>query len=175
MTSDYIEITASTTVHELLEVYPELEETLISIAEPFKKLKNPLLRKSIAKIATLKHISAVGNVPLNDLVNELRQAVGQSEISESYEDEKYFLDQPDWFSKDRIVLSVNEEELEIKDKMTVVVILQEAKHIEKGEIIELTTTFLPAPGIETMKSKGYSVWTVKDDENLIKTYFLKNS
>ncbi|NIP23979.1 MAG: DUF1858 domain-containing protein, partial [Phycisphaerae bacterium] len=52
--------------------YPELEETLISIAEPFKKLKNPLLRKSIAKIATLKHISAVGNVPLNDLVNELR-------------------------------------------------------------------------------------------------------
>ena len=175
MKSDYIEITASTTVHELLTAYPELEETLISIAEPFKKLKNPLLRKSIAKIATLKHISAVGNVPLNDLVNELRQAVGQSEISESYEDEKYFLDQPDWFSKDRIVLSVNEEELEIKDKMTVVVILQEAKHIEKGEIIELTTTFLPAPGIETMKSKGYSVWTVKDDENLIKTYFLKNS
>ena len=175
MKSDYIEITASTTVHELLTAYPELEETLISIAEPFKKLKNPLLRKSIAKIATLKHISAVGNVPLNDLVNELRQAVGQSEISESYEDEKYFLDQPDWFSKDRIVLSVNEEELEIKDKMTVVVILQEAKHIKKGEIIELTTTFLPAPGIETMKSKGYSVWTVKDDENLIKTYFLKNS
>jgi hypothetical protein len=174
MKSDYIEITASTTVHELLAAYPELEETLISIAEPFKKLKNPLLRKSIAKIATLKHISAVGNVPLNDLVNELRKAVGQSENSESYEDEKYYLDQPDWFSKDKIALSVNEEELEVKDKMTIVVILQEAKHIKKGEIIELTTTFLPAPGIETMKSKGYSVWTKKEDENIIKTYFLKN-
>jgi len=175
MTSDYIEITASTTVHELLEAYPELEETLISIAPAFKKLKNPLLRKSIAKIATLKHISAVGNVPLNDLVNELRKAVGQSETSESYEDEKYYLDQPDWFSKDKIALSVNEEELEVKDKMTIVVILQEAKHIKKGEIIELTTTFLPAPGIETMRSKGYSVWTKKEDENLIKTYFLKNN
>ena len=43
MKSDYIEITASTTVHELLAAYPELEETLISIAEPFKKLKNQLL------------------------------------------------------------------------------------------------------------------------------------
>ena len=175
MTSDYIEITASTTVHELLEVYPELEETLINIAEPFKKLRNPLLRKSIAKIATLKHISAVGNVPLNDLVNELRKAVGKSEISDSYEDENYYLDQPDWFSKEKIALSINEEELEGKNKMTVVVILQEAKHIKKGEIIELITTFLPAPGIETMKSKCYSVWTVKEDENLIKTYFLKNS
>jgi hypothetical protein len=155
--------------------YPELEETLISIAPAFKKLKNPLLRKSIAKIATIKHISAVGNVPLNDLVNMLRKAVGQSEISESYEDEKYYFDQPDWFSKDKIALSVNDEELEVKDKMTIVVILQEAKHIKKGEIIELTTTFLPAPGIETMKSKGFSVWTVKEDENLIRTYFLKNN
>jgi hypothetical protein len=175
MTSDYIEITASTTVHELLVAYPELEETLISIAPAFKKLKNPLLRKSIAKIATLKHISAVGNIPLNDLVNVLRKAVGQSEISESYEDEKYYFDQPDWFSKDKIALSVNEEELEVKDKMTIVVILQEAKHIKKGEIIGLTSTFLPAPGIETMKSKGFSVWTVKEDENLISTYFLKNN
>jgi len=173
MTSDNIEITPSTTVNELLEAYPELEETLINIAPPFKKLKNPLLRKSIAKIATLKHISSVGNIPLNDLINELRKAVGQSETSDSYEEEKYFSGQPDWFSKDKITVSINEEKLEVKDKMTVVVLLQEAKQIKNGEIIELITTFLPAPGIDTMKSKGYSVWTVKEDENLIKTYFLK--
>jgi hypothetical protein len=41
MTSDNIEITPSTTVNDLLEAYPELEETLISIAPPFKKLKTP--------------------------------------------------------------------------------------------------------------------------------------
>ena len=174
MTSDNIEITLSTTVNELLEAYPELEETLIGIAPPFTKLKNPLLRKSIAKIATLKHISSVGNLPLNDLINELRKAVGQSEASDSYEEEKYYADQPDWFSKDKITVSINEEKLEVKDKMTVVVLLQEAKQVKNGEIIELITTFLPAPGIDTMKSKGYPVWTVKEDENLIKTYFLKN-
>ena len=72
------------------------------------------------------------------------------------------------------MVSINEEKLEVKDKMTVVVLLQEAKQIKNGEIIELITTFLPAPGIDTMKSKGYSVWTVKEDENIIKTYFLKN-
>lgn len=174
MASDNIEITPSTTVHELLEAYPELEKTLISIAPPFKKLNNPLLRKSIAKIATLKQISSVGNVPLNDLINELREAVGQSETSDSYEEEDYFLDRPDWFLKDKIAISINEEKLEVKDKMTLVVLLQEMKQVKEGEIIELITTFLPAPGIDTMKSKGYSVWTVKEDENLIKTYFLKN-
>jgi len=61
-----------------------------------------------------------------------------------------------------------------KDKMTVVAILREAKKIQKGEIIELITTFLPAPGIDSMKAKGYLVWTTKNDGDTIRTYFMKN-
>lgn len=174
MTRDNIEITPSTKVNDLLDTYPELEETLISIAPPFKKLKNPILRKSVARVATIKHISSVGNVPLNELINKLRMAVGQSVTDDSYEDENYFLDKPDWFSEDKISLSFNEEKLGDKDKMTLVTMLQEAKNVKEGEIIELTTRFLPAPGIDRMKSKGYSVWTVKEEDDLIKSYFLRN-
>ncbi|MEE9527814.1 MAG: DUF1858 domain-containing protein [Syntrophobacteria bacterium] len=174
MTRDNIEITPSTKVNDLLDTYPELEEILISIAPPFKKLKNPILRKSVARVATIKHISSVGNVPLNELINKLRMAVGQSVTDDSYEDENYFLDKPDWFSEDKISLSFNEEKLGDKDTMTLVTMLQEAKNVKEGEIIELTTRFLPAPGIDRMKSKGYSVWTVKEEDDLIKSYFLKN-
>ena len=174
MTRDNIEITPSTKVNDLLDTYPELEETLISIAPPFKKLKNPILRKSVARVATIKHISSVGNVPLNELINKLRMAVGQSVTDDSYEDENYFLDRPDWFSEDKISLSFNEEKLGDKDKMTLVTMLQEAKNVKEGEIIELTTRFLPAPGIDRMKSKGYYVWTVKEEDDLIKSYFLKS-
>ena len=59
--------------------------------------------------------------------------------------------------------------------MTLMTILQKAKDVKKGEIIELTTTFLPAPGLDAMKSKGYSVWTKKESNNLIKSYFQKNT
>ena len=59
-----LDINPSVTVHELLEEFPQLEEVLIGIAPPFKKLKNPFLRKTIAKVATIKHISSVGGVPL---------------------------------------------------------------------------------------------------------------
>ncbi len=59
--------------------------------------------------------------------------------------------------------------------MTLVTILQEARKAKKGEIIELTTSFLPAPGIDRMKEKGYSVCAVKEKDNLIKTYFRKNT
>lgn len=175
MTTGIIEITPTTRVNDLLNLYPELEETLIDIAPPFKKLKNKFLRKSVAKVATLKHISSVGNVPLNELINKIREAVGQSKTSVFYEDENYFSDIPEWFSADKISLSIDEESIEDKNKMTLVTILQEARKVKKGEIIELTTTFLPAPGIDRMKEKGYSVWIVKEEDSLIKSYFLKNT
>jgi len=168
-----IEITPSVTVHKLLEVYPELEDVLINIAPPFKKLKNPFLRKTVAKVATIKHISSVGGVPLGDLIAKLRDAVGQPPSIELYDDEEYFGEQPKWFSLDKVTLSVDEAKVENKDEMTLVAILRESKHVKAGEIIELVTTFLPAPGIDALRSKGYSAWVNKEDGGIIKSYFLK--
>jgi len=146
-----LDITPSVTVHELLEEYPQLEEVLIGIAPPFKKLKNPFLRKTIAKVATIKHISSVGGVPLGELIAK----------------------QPKWFSTDKVTLTVEEDKLENKDEMTLVAIMRGAKDVKAGEIIELVTTFLPAPGIDTLRSKGYSIWVKKEDGGIIKSYFLK--
>jgi len=87
----------------------------------------------------------------------------------------YFGEKPGWYSPDKIVLSIDEEKLEDKNRMTLTVILKEAKNVKKGEIIELVTSFLPAPGIDMLKSKGYSVWTLKESDDIIKSYFLKNS
>ena len=46
-------ITPKTKVLELIETYPELEDVLIEYAPAFKNLKNPVLRRTVAKIATL--------------------------------------------------------------------------------------------------------------------------
>lgn len=48
-----IQITPQTKVGELLDAFPELEETLFSLSPKFKHLKNPMLRKTVAKVATL--------------------------------------------------------------------------------------------------------------------------
>jgi len=175
MAENKLDITPSVTVHEMLEAFPELEDVLIGIAPPFKKLRNPLLRRSVAKVATIKHISAVGKIPLDELINKLRKAVGQSTTDQSYQDEDYFGDKPDWFSEEKIVVSVDEAKVENRDQMTLVSVMSEAKNVKEGEIIELITTFLPAPGIDVLKSKGYSAWTVKGDRDQIRSYFFKNA
>jgi len=174
MTQINLEILPTVTVHKLLVAYPQLEEVLIGIAPPFKKLKNPFLRRTIAKVATLRHISSVGGVPLDELISRLRKEVGQPDLAISYDDEDYFGIQPDWFEPDKIVCSLNEDKMNDKDKMALSIILKEAKKVKQGEIIELTTSFLPAPGIDILKSKGYSVWTKKESEELITSFFFKN-
>jgi hypothetical protein len=59
MAKKTIEITPATTVSDLLDTYPHLEETLIGIAPPFKKLRNPALRKSVSKVATISQTRLV--------------------------------------------------------------------------------------------------------------------
>ncbi len=173
MSNQNLEILPTVTVHKLLETYPQLEEVLIGIAPPFKKLKNPFLRRTIAKVATLRHISSVGGVPLDELISKLRKEVGQPDLDISYNDEEYFGEQPDWYDPDKTTCFLDESQMKDKDKMALSIILKEAKKVKQGEIIELTTSFLPAPGIDILKSKGYSVWTKKESEGVIKSYFLK--
>ena len=66
-------ITPETKVATLLECFPELEEVLIGLAPPFKKLRNPVLRKSVAKVASLRQAAAVGRVPIEQMINLLRE------------------------------------------------------------------------------------------------------
>ncbi len=173
--TEEVDITPSTKVEELLSAYPELEDELISMAPAFKRLKNPFVRRAVAKAATVKHISSVGGVPLNDLISKLRAAVGQPPASDSYLDEDYFSSQPDWFSPDKVKVSIDESKIEDKETWTLTLLLREAKQVNKGEIIELVTTFLPAVGIDRMRSIGYSVWPTKlEDGSVFKTYFLKH-
>ena len=173
LTDSRLEITPSVTVHSLLEAYPELEAVLIGIAPPFEKLRNPVLRRSVAKIATLRQASSVGRVPLDELIAQLRDAVGQTQSTTHYSDHDYFCAQPAWFDADKIRLVIDEAKLSNHDEMTLGPMLRGAKNLQGGDIIELVTSFLPAPGIDVMKAKGYRVWVCSERDDLIKTYLLK--
>jgi hypothetical protein len=96
-------ITPKIKIHDLLEAYPELEETLIQAAPQFKKLKNPLLRKTIARVTSLGQAAVIGGVKVEELINTLREAAGQQLKEHSTEEETdYNFEVPDWFSPDAV-------------------------------------------------------------------------
>ncbi len=171
--SDRPPITRDMRVAALLRDYPEVEETLIGLAPAFKKLRNPVLRRSVARVATLRQAAAVGRMSPATLVNTLRAAVGQEPVEADVADEEtYFDEQPDWFEADRVVVVLHDDELD-PDVMPINPLLHAAKDLGEGQILEMVTSHLPAPGIDNLRSKGYQTWTVEDD-NAIKTYVFKN-
>jgi TusA-related sulfurtransferase len=143
------------------------------MAPPFKKLKNPFLRRGIGTVASLKHVSSVGNIPINELISQINEALGYPTNETSFTVDEYYTPQPGWFSKEKVVVSIVEEELEDKDNMTLVEVNRRARDVKEGEILELVTDFLPAVGIDVMRKKGYESWSITTEQGLTKTYFIQ--
>jgi len=165
-------ITADMRVASLLRAYPETEEVLIGLAPAFEKLRNPMLRRSVGRVATLAQAAAVGRMSAATLVNTLRTAVGQDLLeSAPSEGSTYFEAEPEWFDRDAVTIVLREEDLD-PAVMPINPLLRAAKDLGNGEIAELVTSYLPAPGIDNLRAKGYRTWTL-DEGRVIRTYVSK--
>jgi len=71
------------------------------------------------------------------------------------------------------VASIDERDADDEDRMTVTAVLEAAARVKPTEIVELITTFVPAPGIDLMRKKGFLIWCVERETELVKTYFSK--
>lgn len=175
MDNQKLEITKDTMIATLLDSYPELEETLIAMAPPFKKLKNPILRHSVAKVASLRQAAIVGRLSINKMVNALREAVGQPslESEEVDESQNYFGPKPNWFDEKCIIISTLEDKDFPDDQMPITIILKKCNQLKTNEIFELRASYLPVPGIDLIRAKGFVTWSSENNNDEIITYFSK--
>jgi DUF438 domain-containing protein len=74
-TAPPLTITPKTTVHTLLKEYPFLMDFLAEYHPEFKKLTNPVLRRTVGRMATLDAVAAQANVPLNRLTDDIATEV----------------------------------------------------------------------------------------------------
>ena len=165
-------ITPKTKVLELIETYPQLEDVLIEYAPAFKNLKNPVLRRTVAKIATLQQAAAIGGVKTEELINRLRKEVGQ-EIITGEAGSQYNYQKPVWFSAEKVVKQFNASEMLAAGEHPVNQVIADLNHLEEGKIYLLLAPFLTAPLIDKATSLGLKHWVDQksDDEFLI--YFFK--
>jgi hypothetical protein len=167
-------ITPKTKIYDLLEAYPELEDTLISSAPEFKKLKNPVLRKTIARITNISQAATIGGLSVEELVNRLREKAGQSTIELLGEaGNKYVTDCPDWFNKNSIVNSIDISELLNRGEQPVHEVLAAIKNLNGDEILEIAASFIPAPLLDKTMSLNYKHWLDKKSDNSFMVYFAK--
>ncbi|UZJ42702.1 DUF1858 domain-containing protein [Prosthecochloris sp. SCSIO W1101] len=171
MNSDLI-ITPKTKVDQLLETYPHLEDVLTDYLPEFKKLKDPALRKTVAKITTLQQAAAIGNVKVEDLINKLRDVVGQDLYTGTGET-KYNTSQPEWFKENLITTEFDVREMLAQGEHPVNQVIADLNTMETGKIYKLIAPFLPAPLIDKAGSLHIPHWIDQKSEEMFHIYFYK--
>jgi hypothetical protein len=172
--NEQVIITPKTKVLHLINAYPQLEDILIGYVPAFKKLKNPVLRKTVASIATLQQAATIGNVKVEDLINLLRKEVGQDLFTENVGN-LYNSDKPTWFNEQWIVKELDAKLMLAVGEEPVAQVMADLKELENGKIYKLIAPFLPAPLIDKATNIGMQHWIIKENDNSFIVYFCKKS
>ena len=171
---DRLPITLQMKVAELLNDYPEIEDTLLSLSPAFAKLRNPVLRKTVARVTTLQQAAKVGGLNAGYLIQELRRAAGISDTEVVPDKEEGdFGDCPECFEGLPISVIFDARPLIDSGDTPMPKILKAMDDLKSGEVFELLTPFYPAPIIDTLRKKGYSSWSKKEAPDIVNTYFLR--
>lgn len=171
-----IMINPETKVGALLEAYPEAEAALIEIAPQFKALKNPVLRRTVAKVATLEQAARVAGMNTRDLVQRLRNALGVEDgeleggsVSASGDD-----DLPGWVHLDAAV-TIDAGALLDSGETPVGVVSKALAETVDGEVLVIGAPFQPAPLIDALRERGHEVVASADDGGAWKVWVRRTS
>lgn len=165
-------IAPKTKVAELLDAYPQLEPVLIETVPAFEKLRNPILRKTVARVTTLQQAAVIGGVNVEDLINRLRREVGQDHFSGAAA-AAYVTEQPGWFTETRVVDALDARGMLAAGEQPVNQVIADLQTLEPGDIYKLIAPFMPAPLVDKASSLGISHWVTQTDDQEYMIYFCR--
>jgi len=167
------EITLESKISDLLNDYEGMKDILIEINPKFEKLNNPILIRTIAKVAGVKQVAIVGGMRPMELLNRLREAVGQPLLKEEEgQEEALSTDAPQWITqKPKAILDANE--ILDSNKNPLAELHMALKKIEERELVLIHSDFRPEPLIEEFIKKGNAVYCQEVEDEKFETYIEK--
>lgn len=78
-----MDLTPKTNVIALIKAHPFLEEFLATLSDRFKLLKNPVMRNTVGRLATLEQAAVMGGLDVADLIARLQSEIGRRAASGS--------------------------------------------------------------------------------------------
>ena len=167
------EITLETKIADLLNDYEGMKDILIKINPKFKKLNNPVLRRTLAKIAGVRQAAIVGGMDPVDLLNQLREAVGQTPVDIiTPKGEVEVEEAPEWILKEA-KQALNANEILDQERNPLAELHKALKAIDEGEVITIEADFQPEPLMDEMLKAGHDVFSREVEEDHFITYIKK--
>ena len=170
-------ITPETKIGALLDAYPDLEGRLIAWVPEFKKLTNPILRRTIAKVATLEQASKVAGISIRGLVGMLREAAGQEPAGEGRDRDDAGSAQgeaPVWLNHQRVTRTIDADAIIEAGRHPLGEVRRAVAGLAPGDILRLISGFRPVPLIESLARDGYESYSVREPSGELSTYIRKS-
>ncbi len=174
MPAESTAITPASKVGELLDRFPHLEQVLISLSPTYQALRNPVLRRTVAKVATLRQVAAVGDVPLGKLVDTLREAVGQMPLGAEASDAAPRT-RPAWADTAAVTRSHDARATIAAGGHPMPQVMADLATLGAEDVYALVTPFVPAPLIDLAREKGFESWAEREAPELVRTCFRRSS
>ncbi len=166
-------IDSKTKISKILKQKPEAIGIISDINSNFKKLQNPILRRSLAARVSVSDAARIGKVNVNDFLKAL-EGIG-FEVDYNQEDDAQTETNdipPDFSNKKIVTLDVRPIIAEGKDPFGH--INKVAKKIKREEVLLIINDFEPIPLVEYLVSKNFIHWMTEDKEGNYLTYFKLN-
>jgi uncharacterized protein DUF1858 len=164
-------ITPDSRLGELLERWPGLEDVLLELSPHFRALKNPVLRRTIAKVATLRQVSTVSGVALGVLVERLRAGAGLPAIACADDGEGDRAERPVWASEAAATRTRDARAAIEAGEHPMPAVLADLAALPEAGTYQLVTPFVPAPLVDLARGKGFVAHSVVEGEALVRTFF----
>jgi hypothetical protein len=164
-----VPITPETKVAQLLEAYPELEQVLIDAAPAFSKLRNPVLRRTIARVTTLERAAAVANISVRDLVLRLREAAGLTDDDTDLSPDRATTADDDgpapWVDPARVRWTVDADSLLESGQEPISEVLTRSNSLKRDDLGVIRSSFRPAPLIELLEKQRFRTAVVRSGDS----------
>jgi hypothetical protein len=169
-----LEIDARTKVGALLDAYPELEEPLIELVPAFAKLKNPVLRASVAKFVSLERAARVGGIPLPELLAFVHERLGRKygappsagpspgAVTSSHP--------PPWFDPAQVAEALDAEALLAAGEHPLGAVRKALARQPPGAVITIRSSFEPAPLIDQLAESGLLVACMREEAGFLTAF-----
>ncbi len=155
-------VNAATKIGALLDAHPELEAVLYQLSPEFRRLANPILRRTVARIATVAQAAQIAGLPVPEVVNALRRALGQP-LSCNGEEPASDEPQPPWVTATEPVATLDAEAILGQGGTPVGEMAARLAAAEPGQVVVLHAPFYPAPLVEALRDKGHEVYARQNE------------
>lgn len=151
--------TPDTVVADAIKTDPDVIDRLVALDPVFRKLKNPVLRKVMARLVRLRDAAQVAGVPLDTLMAAVNGAPAAAENGSPASDlaQPAVESPPDWLAgldwdraqhlDVRPVLAAGDEPLGL--------VMRRAAKVKDGEFLVLSAPFDPVPLRRVLGRKGF--------------------